>query len=354
MEWTQAQIAQLDPQDMYGKIVDFPAQLRQGYNLPAIAGEKQIDVGKLAAIIVTGMGGSAIGGDMLRSYLSDELKLPIFVNRNYGLPGFVNEKCLVIAASYSGNTEESLAAYAEAEKRGCLIFAATTGGKLGELAAAAKLPRVILPPGFQPRAALGYSFGPLLSFVERLGLIKSQVLTIGDACQFLAENAQGYTLETPTADNPAKQIAEKLIGKIGVIYAGADFYDTVAIRVKGQICENAKHLAYANICPEFNHNELVGFEYPPELLDKLMVLFLTGPEDHPQVTARFKILNEIIGERGLETITVRASGPNRLAQIFSLVQLGDFVSFYLAMANQTDPSPVKVIDRLKGELERKS
>jgi glucose/mannose-6-phosphate isomerase len=354
MEWTPEQIAKLDPQDMYGKIVDFPAQLREGYNLPAIEGEKQIDVGDLTAIIVVGMGGSAIGGDMLRSYLSDELQLPIFVNRNYSLPGFVNEKCLVIAASYSGNTEETLAAYAEAETRGCPIFVATTGGKLGELASAAKLPRVTLPKGFQPRAALGYSFGPLLSFVEKLGLTKPQADIVESACQFLAENRQAYTLETPTADNRAKQIAEKLVGKIAVIYAGADFYDTVAVRVKGQICENAKHLAYANICPEFNHNELVGFEHPEALLDKLAVLFLTGPEDSKQVTARFEILQQIIGERGLDTVTVQAAGPNRLAQIFSLVQLGDFVSFYLAMANQVDPSPVKVIDRLKGELERKT
>jgi glucose/mannose-6-phosphate isomerase len=346
------EIKQGDPQDMYGKIYNFAAQLEDGYRLSVTAGAAEFDTSRLNAIVVAGMGGSAIGGDLLRSYLADDLDIPIFINRNYSLPNFVNENSLVIGSSYSGNTEETLAAFSEAQQRGAQLFVSTTGGKLGQMAVDGKIARVTLPTGYQPRAALGYSFGPLLAFVERLGLVQSQAGLIESACNFLNENRAKYSLDTPAKSNLAMQIAEKLRTKIAVVYAGADFFDTTAIRFKGQICENAKHLAYANICPEFNHNELVGFEYPKELLAKLHVIFLTGPDDSPRVTARFKIVDQIVKDQGIDTTWVAAEGPNRLARIFSLVQVGDFVSFYLAMSNQVDPSPVKVIDRLKGELER--
>jgi glucose/mannose-6-phosphate isomerase len=200
---------------------------------------------------------------------------------------------------------------------------------------------------------LGYSFGPLLHFVEQIGLIPAQEKLVEAACKHLAGNREQYLLESSTEKNQAKQIAQMLSGHIAVIYAGADYYDTNAIRFKGQICENAKHLAYANICPEFNHNELVGFEYPKDMLDKRVVIFLTGPGDHKRVGHRFEIVESIVKDQGIATVWVTANGPNLLAEIFSLVQVGDFVSFYLAMLNKVDPSPVKVIDRLKGELERK-
>lgn len=354
MKWSKEQFAEIDPQDMYGKIVDFPAQLEDGFKLPIVAGKQKIDISRINSIVVAGMGGSAIGGDMLRAYLADQLQIPIYINRNYYLPKFVDKNTLLIGSSYSGNTEETLAAFAEAQRRGCRLFVSTTGGKLGAIAEKAEIDRVTLPTGYQPRAALGYSFGPLLHFVEQIGLVPSQGKMIEAACKHLAGNREQYLLESEDDDNQAKQIASLLFGKTAVIYAGADYYDTNAIRFKGQICENAKHLAYANICPEFNHNELVGFEYPEELLAKRVVIFLTGPGDHKRVGHRFEIVESIVKDRGIETAWVKANGPNRLAEIFSLVQLGDFVSFYLAMLNKVDPSPVKVIDRLKGELEHKA
>jgi len=354
MQWSKEQIARYDPDNMYQKIVDFPDQLRDGYHLPLTAGKNAIDIKRVKSIVVLGMGGSAIGGDLLRAYLADQLSIPIFINRNYGLPKFVDESCLVIGSSYSGNTEETLAAFAEAQKRGCRLFVSTTGGKLGEIASKNEIMRVTLPKGYQPRAALGYSFGPLLHLLEELKLIVPQGKLVEAACDFLAQNREQYLIDSPAEKNFAKQLAEALVGKIAVIYAGADYYDTNAIRFKGQICENAKHLAYANVCPEFNHNELVGFEYPNELQSKLVVIFLTGPGDNKRVGQRFEIVESIVKDQGITTFWPKAAGPNRLAEIFSLVQLGDFVSFYLAMANQTDPSPVAAIDRLKSELEHKA
>jgi glucose/mannose-6-phosphate isomerase len=342
----------IDPDDMYGKIVAFPKQLREGFSLPTKGDLSPLKDAKFSNIVVAGMGGSAIGGDILRSYLAEEISVPVYINRNYGLPAFVSKDTLMIASSYSGNTEETLSAFETAKARGCKIFVATTGGKLGEHAKADKLPHVILPAGLQPRAALGYSFGPLLSLMAELGFCADQSQIVDQACRFLEERLANFTIEKNEDTNPTKQLAQKLKNKLGVVYAGADFYDTVAVRFKGQICENAKHQAFANVCPEFNHNEIVGYEHPQELIKKLHAIFLTGPGDSKGVTNRFKIINEILGERGVETTFVKAEGPNRLAEIFSLVQFGDFTSYYLSLLNETDPSPVRVINRLKSSLEK--
>lgn len=352
MKLTKEEMVRTDPGDMYGRIYDFPMQLLDGYRLPIQEGAEPISADGIDQIVVAGMGGSAIGGDIIRSYLSYDLRIPILINRNYRLPASVNERSLVIASSYSGNTEETLSAFDQAKERGCKLFVATTGGQLGAIAEKSDLPRVTLPGGLQPRAALGYSFGPVLHFLAEAGFIPDQSAMISDAAEFLAQSRKQFTSDMPLEKNRARQLAEKLFGKIAVVYAGADYYDTTAIRFKGQICENAKHLAYANICPEFNHNELVGFDFPEEMLKYLVVIFLTGPGDSDRVSARFDIVNDIVSSKAIETAFIQAAGPNRLAEIFSLVQIGDFVSFYLAMLNRTDPSPVKVINRLKSELEK--
>ncbi len=351
MPITVAAMKRIDPDDMYGKIVNFPKQFRDGFDLAVSGDLSQLKRSRFDSIVVLGMGGSAIGGDILRSYLADEVSIPIIINRNYGLPKFVSENTLVIASSYSGNTEETLSAFAEAKARNAKIFVASTGGKLGELARSGGLPHVILPAGLQPRAALGYSFGPLLNLMAKLELCADQAQIVDQATHFLQERSPKLVIENDS-DNAARELAEKLKEKIAIIYAGADCYDTIAVRFKGQICENAKHLAFANICPEFNHNEIVGYEYPEELLKKLHVVFLAGPADSVGVTNRFKIINEILSERGVPATTIRAEGPNRLAEIFSLVQFGDFTSYYLALLNETDPSPVEVINRLRSSLEK--
>jgi glucose/mannose-6-phosphate isomerase len=352
MELTPQQIKKLDPADMYTRIYEFPKQLQEGYNLPIRGDLSAINPAEIRNIVIIGMGGSAIGGDILRSYLAEEVAIPILVNRNYGLPRFVNQHTLLIAASYSGNTEETLAAFEQGKQRGCQIIIATTGGKLGALAVENNFPHVILPAGLQPRAALGYSFGPLLQIMEKLGYVSGQGEIVEATCAYLSVSRKKLGVNTAENRNAARQLAAKLKDKIAVVYAGADYYDTVAIRFKGQICENAKSLAYANICPEFNHNELVGFDFPPKLVAKLVVIFLTGPADSPGVSKRFKIINKILTEKKITTVSLKAQGPNRLAEIFTLIQFGDLASYYLALINKTDPSPVHVINRLKTALEK--
>ena len=352
MELTQATISKFDPTNMYQRIFDFPQQLREGYGLPINGDLSGYSADQFRSIVIAGMGGSAIGGDFVRTYLADQLTVPLFINRNYGLPMWVDSSTLVIVSSYSGNTEETIAAFNEAKKRGCKIVMATTGGKIGQAAIDGNYPHVILPGGFEPRAALGYSFGPILQLLQRMGFVGNQDQVVEDTCKFLEENRKKMAVGVGESRNEAKKIANILKDKIAIVYAGADFYDVAAIRFKGQICENGKHLSYANISPEFNHNELVGFDYPKALIKKLMVIFLSGPADSKGVTNRFKVVDKIVREKGTQSMQIKAKGPNRLAEIFSLVQLGDMASYYLALVNKTDPSPVHVINRLKASLEK--
>jgi glucose/mannose-6-phosphate isomerase len=352
MNWSPKQLQKLDPEKMYENIVTFPEQLQKGFNIPVIGDISVLSSTETKNIVVAGMGGSAIGGDLLRTYLASELAVPMYINRNYSLPKFVDHSTLFIASSYSGNTEETLAAFDEAKKRGCKIFIVTTGGKLGAEAMSGGYPHVIVPGGLQPRAALGYSFGPLLNFLGQAGFVQNQSSLIEEACSLLMTRRKKLAINTPEHGNEAKKAATLIKNKIAIIYAGADYYDVVATRIKGQICENAKNLSFANVCPEFNHNEIVGYEFPKSLVTKLAVIFLTGPADSVGVTNRFKIIHKILTEKKVKSLFLKASGSSRLTEMLSLVQLGDYIRYYLALANKTDPTPIHVINRLKTSLEK--
>ncbi len=305
---TPALLKKLDPADMYSRVYHFPEQLREGYSLPINGDLTNINAAEIKNIIIAGMGGSAIGGDILRSYLAEEMPVPIVVNRNYNLPRYADQNTLLIASSYSGNTEETLSAFAQAKQRGCRIIITTTGGRLGGIAIEGAYPHVVLPAGLQPRAALGYAFGPLLHLAERLGFAASQSDNVEATCAYLVGNRKKLGTETSDKRNPARQLAAKLKDKIAVIYAGADYYDATAVRFKGQLCENAKSLAYANICPEFNHNELMGYNFPAKSLSKLQVVFLTGPADSAGVTNRFKIIGKILSRKKVANVDAESAG----------------------------------------------
>ncbi|UCD94367.1 MAG: bifunctional phosphoglucose/phosphomannose isomerase [Candidatus Zixiibacteriota bacterium] len=345
-------IRSLDPAGMYDKIYHFPQQLEQAVEiggrieLPAEFGRN------FRSLIVAGMGGSAIGGDLVRSYLSDRLRIPFVVCRNYRLPDFVDENSLVIVSSYSGNTEETLAAFDDATKRGATIACITTGGELGKLAQRHKLLLVKLPEGYQPRAALGFSFVPLLILISKMGLVGSVDDDLKELIRGLKSYRDTYSTETGADKNPAKLLAIKLYNRIPIIYTGPELTDVVGTRWKGQICENAKALAFNNQFPEFNHNELVGWNVIEACRDKLVVLCLRDGDDHDRVQLRMSIVRDIIDKLHVEVINVLSQGDFALGRMFSLIQLGDFTSFYLAVLNKVDPSPVKVIDYLKEELKK--
>lgn len=343
----------LDPDRMYDKIYNFPEQLVEAAE---IGSKIQIDAqqfSNIKNIVVAGMGGSAIGGDTVRTYLAGKLSVPFFVCRHYSLPGFVNKDTLVVISSYSGNTEETLSAMDEALARKAKIVCFSTGGMVGQIAKTNNLPIVQLPKGYPPRAALGFSFVPLLFLMARLGFIDDVSDEISNLVAGLRKYRDLYAAEIGSENNPAKTIAKKICGKIPIIYSGPELTDTVGTRWKGQICENGKCLAYNNQFAEFNHNELVGWNVIDSYKDKLIVIYLKSSDDHVRISERMSIVSDIIKKYDVEVIEVISQGETALLRIFSLIQIGDFVSYYLAILNKIDPTPVAVIDYLKTELDKR-
>ncbi len=345
------QIRGLDPDNMYNRVFDFPEQLAEAVAL----GEKfqfdRLAFADVKNIVVIGMGGSAIGGDLARSLLGKTLVAPFQVCRNYELPEYVDDESLVIASSYSGNTEETLAALEDAIGRKSMIMAMTTGGIMEEVCGVNGIPVLKLPGGLQPRAALGYSFAPLIVFFERIGLIKGYVKQLGDTIAHLKTQRDSYIEDSPVAQNRAKNLATIIRGRMPIIYGGPSLTDVVAVRWKGQMCENAKNMAFANVYAEFNHNELVGWSdtIAPHK-DNLIVIQLRDKDDHPKIVKRMDIVKGIIGKQNVPVIDVQSTGNTPLDRMFSLVQLGDFASYYLAILNNVDPTPVEAIETLKKSL----
>lgn len=323
---------------------------------------KAYEIGRKAAvprlaevrnIMVTGLGGSAIGGDLLRVYCQERLGVPVVVNRDYTLPAFADAGTLVFAVSYSGNTEETLSAYHQARGKGCPVVALTSGGKLQALAAADGVPVVQVPAGLAPRAATGYLFLPMLAVLEGFGILAGVADEVAELARELEAYRAAYGLETPEEKNPAKRLAQNLKGRIPVVWGASGTTEVVAQRWKGQINENAKAPAYWNVFPELNHNEVVGFEQPAELLRQLWIVFLKDSGDHPRVGYRMEVTRQIIEKRVAGVTEVVSTGAGLLARLYSLIYLGDWTSAYLAALYGIDPGPVKVIDYLKGELAKR-
>lgn len=346
-------INEIDSGGMIEFLREFPAQLLTGRDLAREVPLAAIDTARVENIVVCGMGGSAIGGDLVRSYAIDKFAIPIYINRDYTLPAFVGENSMVIGSSYSGNTEETLTAFTKAGELGAQRLAITTGGKLAEIAKENGLPVVIIPGGLPPRAALGYSFAPMLTLMEELGFLPDQINAIDDTYKLLSAGIEQYDLEIPAKDNAAKTLAFGLFKKLPLIYSDSEHFDAVAVRFRGQINENAKQLAYSAFLPENNHNELVGWKHIDFLKETLIAIWLRDSDMHKRVGFRMNFMNEIQEELGIQTITLETIGETLLARMFSLIQLGDWASYYLAILNEEDPMPVKIIDRLKSELATK-
>lgn len=303
-------------------------------------------------VVITGLGGSAIGADIARSYTASEVKIPITVNRNYSLPAYVDKDSLVIACSYSGNTEETLSAYNEAVRKSAAVAAITSGGRLAALAAESGAPLVKLPEGIPPRASLGYSFFTLLALLSKFNIIGDKSKEIDSAIEMLKNTrASKIGIAVAKVNNIAKQIAAKIYLKYVVIYSGQDHMDAVTARWRGQIAENAKTLSSSHVFPEMNHNEIVGWEHPESVLKNFVVIMLRDPLDHPRVARRMDITRDILAkEEKVNVIEVRSEPGGLLSRMFDLIYIGDYVSYYLAMLNKVDPTPVDRVTYLKDQL----
>jgi glucose/mannose-6-phosphate isomerase len=347
---TFEEIASVDPSNMYELIRKFPDQVEEANDIGNAAKIRLISRG-VQNIVLNGLGGSAIGGDLLKSYLTGELRVPFIVNRNYRLPGFVNKHSLVIVSSYSGNTEETTAAFRESVKRGARILCITSGGEVEKTARNKRLPLITIPGGLPPRAALGYSFFPLLIVLAKLGFIKSKAKEIHETLALLKRQSDQYG-SPDNEGNSALQIAEQLRGRLGIVYSSTERFDAVATRWRGQMAENAKTLMFGHVLPEMNHNELVGWKTLTDQMREMQVMLLRDKDDHPRIKVRMDVTKGVLGEHTGRVMEVWSEGTSLLARMFSLVHLGDWVSFYLAILHGADPTPVKVIDYLKEELSK--
>ena len=318
-----------DQSNMLSVLESFPKQCEQALNLA-----KGITVPEgVTNVVVTGMGGSAVGGDILRSYLSSS-KLPVMVNRDYSLPNFIGEDTLVIAVSYSGNTEETLSAVQEAQKKKAKIIAITSGGKLAQIVKTV----IKIPAGYQPRAALGYLFFPLLGVLFNAGFADVRNSDLNEMLTILKDTS--YFREE------GKRIAKLIDGRLPIIYSSEQFAP-IAYRFKTQINENAKYPAFTGVFPEMNHNEInaVGS------LDRkrYVMFFIRNPQDHARIKKRMDICSQILSQKvDVEDIVPR--GNSLLARMFSTMYIGDFASYELAIRLHIDPSPVEVIEWLKKKL----
>ena len=342
----------IDTDNMHQSIYEFSDHLMQAVEIgKSIALKNQYS--DIHNVVVAGMGGSAIGGDVARLLCKNELKVPMVVSRNYTLPGWVNKNTLVICSSYSGNTEETLAAFEHARDKGAQIVGISTGGILSEKMAEFELDLVTIPGGLQPRAALGFSLVPMLFLMKQTGLIGPETMDqLPDAASFIASIRDQYGKQSD--DNPTYSLAQRIYKTIPVIYGETDATGTLAVRFKGQLSENAKMLAYCNELPEMNHNEIVGFKNNQDILNHISVIWLKDEKDHPRTAVRQDSTREIIGDLCANHEVISAQGDSAAIRYLQLIHYGDWVSYWCAILHQTNPTPVKRIVRLKAILSEKS
>jgi len=301
-------------------------------------------------IVVLGMGGSAIGGDLLSDYLSDELSIPIVVIRGYDIPKFVDENTLVFTVSYSGNTEEILSTLKKCLGMKARIIALTSGGKLAVLSQENNFPEIKVPAGIQPRAAISYLFFPILKVLERLGLIKERNNEIEETISVLQDLSREYCAESPSKNNLAKRVALSLYQHLPLIYGSEGLLEAVAMRWKTQINENSKWPCFWNVFPELDHNEIVGYEIENNINRQVKIIYLQDKEGLLRLEQRREITRKIIEHKVAEFMVCSTKGKGKMARMFSLIFLGDLASYYLAILNQVDPTPVACIEDLKKEL----
>lgn len=338
------QIRQRDTKNSLGMAGDEPSQLLQSLGIKNLP-EKLPTINQ---VVVAGMGGSALAGDMLRDWL--DLPLPVQIVKDYVLPKYVNPTTLVIACSFSGNTEETIAALDDARSKGAAVAIAAGKGKLLEIAEADTLPYVVMPyDGVTPRMFLATNLRAFLELFVAYGIVdKSVLLELESAAKNLAEVRRVWGPETPFKENSAKQLAWHCAGKTPVFYAGPRFR-SAAYKWKIAINESAKNTAWYGEYSEFNHNEFMGWASHP--VDKPFAVFnLHSSFDDPRITRRFEISDRLLSGLRPAPIDIQLEGETMLEQFLWSNILADYVSAYLGILNGVDPAPVPLIEKLKQEL----
>jgi glucose/mannose-6-phosphate isomerase len=338
-------IGRLDPSGQLSDVLALPDHLRDA--LWRVESAIMAEWDTPAGMVVAGMGGSGIGGALARAALGDHASRPIFVTRAYGLPSWTTPDTTVLCASYSGNTEETLACFESAGALGAQRVVVTTGGRLAEMAREESVPVIPLPGGFQPRAAVAYMTVAALEVAAMCGAGPRLASEIDVAASHTEQLVAEWGPDAPE-DSLAKEVARGLFGTTPVI-AGAGLTAPIAYRWKTQINENAKQPAFAHELPELDHNELVGWEGAQDV-GRFSAVFLDDSDAHPRVKARMDLTERLIAGNAAASFRLETRGQTTIERVISLVLLGDLVSLYLAALRGVDPGPVRVIDELKTAL----
>ncbi len=340
-------IKNIDKSNMRTAIINFPDHMMDCFQLC-----KKYDVTVPKAvknIIIAGLGGSAIGGDIVRNWIGNRISVPIEVCREHQLPGYANEETMLIVVSYSGETEETLKLFLEGKEKKCKIITITSGGILDRLSKKYNAPRILIPSGMPPRVALPYLLTSMAFMMWKCDLIGDLERELKITSGQISEDLNILGLENPLDNNPAKQLALSIKDSIPVIYSSKN-YESAGRRFKTQINENCKIFTKYDVMPEACHNDIEGWKEKESLM--FSIIFITdGSEDDYSLIE----IKNILKEKGFKKLfEIKASGKSKLARIMSAIIFGDFVSFYLAILNNIDPTPIPTISNFKERTSKKS
>ncbi len=343
------EIKRIDRSNMLSFCVEAPLHYKRAIEL---AKDVTFGLKRPRTIIVAGMGGSAIGGELLKDWAYNRIGVPIEVCRDYSLPAHANEETLVFVSSYSGETEETLSTLLDGLRRKCMIVCITSGGKLGEFAQKLGLRHVRVPSGMAPRATLPYMFIPLPMILQKIGLTSEVDKETSETIRVLKQISAENRPEVEIGDNFSKILASSIYGTVPIIY-GFGVYRAVAQRFKTQFNENSKSPAKWEYFPELDHNEIVGWETNCSFAKLFSVIFIRDIEESIRIHQRIETTKELMSGTKLRLLEVQSRGKSSLAKMASVICIGDFVSVYLAVLRGVDPTPVNSISLLKEKLKQK-
>jgi len=342
------EIKQVDKADMLKFCLNMSRHYREAFSL---ASGITNSYSKPRNIIIAGMGGSAIGGELLKDWARNKICVPIEVNREYHLPAYANEETLVLITSYTGDTEETLSALLDAIKYKCMIYCITSGGTIMRIAEQLQIPFLRVPSGMPPRAALPYMLVPLLLFLEKTGLSTEVSKELEEAFSIIEVIEKQNAAKTLVDNSLAKMLAVNINGFILLVY-GFGLFSGVARRFKQQINENAKMMAKWDNLPELDHNEIVGYEKIEKHKERFVAIFIRDKAEPIEIRSRIEITKNLMVATGISLYEVWSQGSGGLAKMLSIVAVADFLSVYLAVLRGVDPFPVQTIDKLKDSLKK--
>jgi glucose/mannose-6-phosphate isomerase len=325
--------------------------LKNTYRQIEFAWDNKIDISSVKkkginSVVITGMGGSAISADLFISFFKGELEIPFMVNRSYNLPDFVNKNTLLIVSSYSGNTEETISVFRSALKAKCRIVCITTGGKIESIAAKNRIPVVKILSGYQPRYALGLSFFSLLKVLGKIKIINIKTSLVNSIIELYKKKARLYSKEK----NPALGYAKEILGYIPVIYSAEGYTSSVGYRLKSQFNENSKLLAFHNIFPEMNHNEIVGWESFDEKQFRAKIINIIDKQYPSRIKRRIDVMSQLFSDNKVDVINLESGEKSFKVRLMDLIYLCDWITYYTAVLRGYDPSEIRNIDLLKEKL----